>query len=546
MKQVVDKSNVDSEAEHHETASVTGEAPHGVTLVTSVDPYGPSGVRGILSSGHYILSAAFLASLGGFSFGYDQGVMGIVNVLPQFHAVIPRAETAFGKGFMTGMLLFGAFVGCWFYPYISDRWSRKKALLLSSTIFIIGGIIQTASYNYATLVIGRTIGGMGTGTLALGAPVYISEISPPHLRGTLLVLESISIVCGVTIAYWISYACKDIPGDASWRVPFALQLPSAMFLAGMIQLFPYSPRWLAMQDRHEDCLASLCKLRKLPASDERVQAEYQGILAEVKFQAVMLERHHPGVRGIKLEVAQWLDLFSIKRWKRTVAGAGACFFQQFQGINAFIYYAPTLFQNIGQSDDMALILSGIFNALQIVGVCIAFVLIDRIGRRPLAIYGALGNMTCLVAIAVLVGKFEGIWGDNVSAGWACVAMAFLFIIVFGASYSPLGWAIPPEVFPVALRSKGVAFAVAINWISNFTVGVVTPPMIESIGFRTYIFYACFAFLAAIWAYFFVPETMDKSLEELDSAFGDHSGHEESEVMREILSQQFPSGKMTTA
>ncbi|KAF4941029.1 Sugar transporter STL1 [Colletotrichum fructicola] len=513
-----------------------------IDILAKSIPYGPSGVRGIFSSGPYMLSAAFLASLGGFSFGYDQGVMGITNVLPQFHAVIPEAANEFNKGFMTGMLLLGAFIGCWFYPYISDRWSRKKALLLSSIIFCIGGIIQTAAYNYATVVVGRTIGGIGTGTLALGAPMYISEVSPPHLRGTLLVLESVAIVGGVTIAYWITYACKDIVGEASWRVPFALQLPSAMLLGAMIQLFPYSPRWLAMQDRHEDCLSSLCKLRKLPASDERVQAEYQGILAEAKFQAVMLERRHPGVRGFKLEVVQWLDLFTIKTWRRTVVGAGVAFFQQFQGVNGFIYYAPTLFRNIGQSDDMSLILSGIFNALQIVGVFIAFVLIDRIGRRPLAIYGAIGNMICFVVIAALVGTFNSQWGENTSAGWACVAMAFLFIIIFGASYSSLGWALPPEVFPNGMRSKGVAFSVSVTWLSNFTVGVVTPPMIESIGFGTYVFFACFCGLAAVWAYFLVPETMGKTLEQMDEAFGDLSGHEEQEVMREILGGQAITSK----
>lgn len=133
--------------------------------------YGPRGVKGLLSSGPYILSAALLASLGGFSFGYDQGVMGIANVLPQFHAVIPQAATSFGKGFMTGMLLLGAFIGCWIYPYVADRWSRKKALLISATIFSIGGIMQTACYDYGTLVAGRAIGGVGTGTLALGAPM---------------------------------------------------------------------------------------------------------------------------------------------------------------------------------------------------------------------------------------------------------------------------------------------------------------------------------------------------------------------------------------
>lgn len=155
----------------HDDNPVKGKATIDIDVLAESIPYGPSGVRGIFSSGPYMLSAAFLASLGGFSFGYDQGVMGIINVLPQSHAVIPEAENEFNKGFMTGMLLLGAFIGCWFYPYISDRWSRKKALLLSSIIFCIGGVIQTAAYNYATVVVGRTIGGIGTGTLALGAPM---------------------------------------------------------------------------------------------------------------------------------------------------------------------------------------------------------------------------------------------------------------------------------------------------------------------------------------------------------------------------------------
>lgn len=181
----------DNNVEHHETSSAHNDKVHPVGeseidfLAENLE-YGPRGVRGLFTSGRYILSAAVLASLGGFSFGYDQGVMGVTNVLPQFHAVIPRAETAFGKGLMTGMLLLGAFVGCWFYPYISDRWSRKTALLISSIIFTIGAVIQTAAYDYPTLVVGRAIGGVGTGTLALGAPIvsrafhtcsYVSDIN---------------------------------------------------------------------------------------------------------------------------------------------------------------------------------------------------------------------------------------------------------------------------------------------------------------------------------------------------------------------------------
>ncbi|KAI7330654.1 hexose carrier protein [Hortaea werneckii] len=468
-----------------------------VTKLAGDVAYGPKGVRGIFSSGPYILSTAFLASLGGFSFG----------------------------------------------------WSRKTALLVSATLFNIGGIMMTAAHDYGTLVAGRAIGGLGTGTLALGAPMYISEVSP-NLRGTLLVLESVSIVSGVIISYWISYACKDIQSSASWRVPFGLQLVSATILGTMIQFYPYSPRWLAMKGRTADSLASLCKLRRLPESDDRVQTEYNGILAEVAFQTAVQERRHPGLQpgGLKLELAQWADLFHKKRWRRTAAGAGVMFFQQFQGtskkrtdeastlVNAFIYYAPTLFRNIGQSEEMSLILSGVFNCFQLVGVIIAFALIDSWGRRPLAIYGALGNMVCYLIIAALVGTYAGNWDNNESAGWACVAFAFLFITIFGASYSPLGWSLPPEVFPVSIRSKGVGLAVATTRLSNFVIGIAVPPMFEQIGYGTYVFFTIFCAMVVVWAFFLVPETKGKTLEQVDDAFNDNTGEEEQQVMQVLASQ----------
>lgn len=130
--------------------------------------YGPGGVKGLISSG-YVFGAAFLASLGGFSFGYDQGVISIINVMDQFHEAIPGTETAFGKGLMTGMLLLGAFVGCLYMPYLVDKLSRKWALTLVVIIFDIGAIIQTSAQNYGMLVAGRAIGGMGVGTLAMAS-----------------------------------------------------------------------------------------------------------------------------------------------------------------------------------------------------------------------------------------------------------------------------------------------------------------------------------------------------------------------------------------
>lgn len=192
----------ESRAQHIERDDL--EPVHTAELPTALAEnvsYGPDGIKGLVSS-PFVFGAAFLASLGGFSFGYDQGVISIVNVMPQFYAAYPEVSpgypgSGFNKGFMTAMLEFGAFIGCFFMPKLCDKISRKWALSVVVGIFIIGAIIQTTAPNYGTLVAGRTIGGIGVGTLALGAPLYISEISPPNLRGTLLVLESISIVSGV-------------------------------------------------------------------------------------------------------------------------------------------------------------------------------------------------------------------------------------------------------------------------------------------------------------------------------------------------------------
>ncbi|PIA96083.1 putative quinate permease [Cercospora beticola] len=493
--------------------------------------YGPGGMRGLWQS-PYVVAAAFLASLGGFSFGYDQGVISIINTMEQFHEQFPRAATPFGKGFMTGMLEFGAFIGALAFPYLADRISRKRALSVVTVIFNIGAIMQTAAQDYGTLVAGRTIGGIGVGTLALGAPLYISEIAPPNIRGSLLVLESISIVSGVVISFWITYGTKDLAGDISFRLPLGLQMVSATLLAIFINFFPFSPRWLAMRDRSDDCLKSLSQLRRLPAEDSRVQAEFTGIMTEVRFQNIVQERRHPGVTGIKREMWSWLDLFRKKIWRRLVVGVGVAFFQQFSGINAFIYYAPTLFESLGQTPEMALILSGVFNYLQLVAVAVCFVVIDHVGRRPLAIWGGFGCCICYIIIAALSSVYEDDWSQNSAAGWACVAMAFMFILIYGVSYSPLGWALPPEVFPNSMRSKGVALSVATIWLCNFIIGVATPPMLASLGYGTYIFFAAWCGLAGVWAFLFVPETQGKTLEQMDEAFGDTSGQEEMAIMAE--------------
>ncbi|OJJ37964.1 hypothetical protein ASPWEDRAFT_153987 [Aspergillus wentii DTO 134E9] len=495
------------------------------------------GIKGLLNS-PYVFGAALLASFGGFSFGYDQGVISLILVMPQFRTQYPETSPdnpsyGFHTGFMTGMLELGAFIGCLFLPYLADRMSRKWSLSVATVFFVVGAVIQTAAPNYDALVAGRFIGGIGVGTLAMGAPLYISEIAPPTRRGSLLVLESISIVIGAIVAYWITYGTRSISGDWAFRLPFLLQIFPALMVGCGIHFFPFSPRWLAMRGRNEESLSALAELRKRPEDDNHVQLEWKGILSEVRFQKELVDREYPNSHPFMVELKQWGSLFQPKYFRRTLIALAIPFFQQFSGINAFVYYAPTFFGALGQSDETSLILSGMVNICQLVaGIPIVFYL-DRVGRRPLAIIGGVAMAVPHLIMAGLMGKFSDSWPSHQGVGWFCVALIYIYVLAYAASYGPLPWVLPSEVFPSSKRAKGVGAATAVIWISNFIIGFVVPEMIISIGWGTFLFFGLFCVAAAVFSFIFVPETSGKSLEQIADVFGDKLGDGEKELRNRV-------------
>ncbi|KAK2600063.1 hypothetical protein QQS21_005227 [Conoideocrella luteorostrata] len=514
--------------------------------------------RGIASIARspYVFGAALLASFGGFSFGYDQGVISIILTMPQFQKTFPdiapgHSHYGFNTGFMTGMLEFGAFVGCIFFPLLADRYSRKWGLAIATVFFCVGAIIQTAAHNYGTLVAGRTIGGVGVGTLAMGAPLYISEIAPPHLRGSLLVLEAISIVIGAIISYWITYGSRDITSDWAFRLPFLLQIVPALAVGIGIQFFPFSPRWLAMRHRNQDALHSLEKLRRLPGTDARIQQEWRGIVREIEVRELWLGREHgTNTNPIILEFKQWGDLFKPAYFRRTLVALAIPFFQQFSGgqktsyitflvsiltrnshvgINAFVYYAPIFFAALGQDYEMSLILSGMVNICQFAAGIPTFLFLDKIGRRKLAIFGGIAMGIPHIIMAGIVSKYNNKWVDHPGMGWFGVALVYIYVLAYASSYGPLAWTLPAEVFPSSKRAKGVGAATAMVWLANFIIGVIVPEMQIKLGWGTYLFFGCFCFAASVFSFFFVPETAGKSLEQIAGAFGDRLENEDGEL-----------------
>lgn len=526
---------------------------HDHKILESREAYGPPGFRGLFHS-HYVALCAAFSAMGGLLFGYDQGVVSVILVMPQFLDRFDRVSehasgAGFWKGLLTAMIELGALLGALNQGWIADKISRKYSIVVAVCIFTVGSILQTAAVDYAMLTIARFIGGIGIGMLSMVAPLYISEISPPEIRGALLVLEEFSIVSGIVIAFWITYGTQYISDEWSWRLPFLLQILPGLILGIGIVFLPFSPRWLASKGRDQEALESLAKLRQLPTTDTRVLQEWYDIRAEVAFKKEISCERHPKLQDrsktsrIKLEIASWIDCFKRGCWRRTHVGIGLTFFQQFVGINALIYYSPTLFEQMGQGHSMQLILSGVLNITQLVGVTSSVWTMDRFGRRPLLLYGSAAMFVSHLIIAVLVGKFSNDWHNHRPEGWASVAFLFLYMLSFGASWGPVPWAMPAEIFPSSLRAKGVALSTCSNWLNNFIIGLITPPLVQNTGYGAYAFFAVFCLLSLVWTFFFVPETNGRSLEQMDHVFKDFS-NEEDEARRLRIEQEILQSKRT--
>ncbi|KAI0423447.1 arabinose-proton symporter [Xylaria sp. FL1042] len=499
------------------------------------EPQGKLGLAGILDNKYVTLCAAF-AALGGGLFGYDQGVVSVTLVMPQFIEAFPEiaepGRGAFNKGILTAVLELGAFLGALNQGWLADKISRRRSILVAVAIFLFGSALQTGAMNYDTLVAGRFVGGIGIGMLAMVGPLYISEIAPPEIRGTLLTLQELSIVTAIVVAYYTTYGTRYIQSQWSFRLPFLLQIPLALLLGLGIRFLPYSPRWLVSKGRNDEALQVLSKLRALPATDSRVLNEWLDIRAEATFcKETNMERHpklHDGriSSRVKLQLISYLDCFRGRLWKRTHVAIGLMFFQQFGGVNALIYYSPTLFATMGLGYDMQLNLSGALNIAQMVACFWSLWGLDRYGRRPCLLGGAACMFVAHFIIAVLVGLYSNNWAAHSDKAWVSVAFLFFYMLTYSATWGPIPWAMPSEIFPISVRAKGTAYGTMSNWLNNFIIGLVTPPLISNTGFGTYVFFAAFCFIAIFWTWFFVPETKNKTLEQMDQVFEDNSGERE--------------------
>ncbi|KAI1254755.1 hypothetical protein MGN70_003770 [Eutypa lata] len=514
----------------------TGAAVYDAALKRRQNMMGASGPAALVKN-FKVFRIALFACIGGVLYGYNQGMFSGVLAMPSFQAHMGEyTSNQTKKGWLTAILELGAWIGTLLSGFLAEAISRKYGILVAVTVFVVGVVIQATAQSGGPQVIlaGRFVTGMGVGSLAMIVPIYNSEVAPPEVRGALVALQQLAITFGIMVSFWIDYGTNFIGGttlgfqqDTAWLVPICLQLlPAVILFVGMI-FMPFSPRWLLHHGREDEARRILASLRGLPPDNELVELEFLEIKAQSQFEKRTVAEAFPHLREqthwntFKLQFVAIKSLFQTKAmFKRVIVATVTMFFQQWTGINAILYYAPTIFQQLGLDDNAtSLLATGVVGIAMFVFTVPAVLYIDRVGRKPVLTIGAIGMGTCHIIIAVIFAKNDGRWHEQAAAGWAAVAMVWLFVIHFGYSWGPCSWILVAEVWPLSSRPYGVSLGASSNWMNNFIVGQVTPDMLEKIGYGTYIIFGLLTFLGAGFIWFFVPETKRLTLEEMDVIFG---------------------------
>ncbi|KAK9319171.1 general substrate transporter [Lipomyces orientalis] len=508
--------------------------------------YGPSGVRGIFQN-RFLFSLGVAASFGGLLFGYDQGVISGVLVMNSFARTFPRlAHDANLQGWMVAVLQLGACFGAIVNGPIADRFSRKYSIAAANVVFILGGVLQTTVKNITMMFVGRFFAGIAIGQLSMSVPLYLGEIAPPNVRGSLVTLQQWGISIGIMTSFWINYGTQYIGGsgnhqkELAWRLPIGLQMVPSVFLLLISTLFlPFSPRWLFLVGREEEAVKSLARIRRLPQDHIFIQQEIYEIKLAQRFDAKTVVERYPNAKTKwKQEFELYNELITVAHLrKRLFVSCLMQLIQQFTGINAIIYYAPTIFGFIGLSgNSIHLLATGVVGIINVLSTSIAFVGLDLIGRRTILLVGAVGMGISQLIVATLYAVHEHSWSSHRSAGWAAAVFIWIFIANFAYSIGCVNWVYPSEIFPPSVRSKAIGIAVATNWICNFIIGLVTPRMLTSIRFGTFYFFFAFCVILFVWVFFFLPETKGVPMEEMDIIWGGNQAAEDLERMARVMAE----------
>ncbi|KAG4423887.1 hypothetical protein IFR04_003032 [Cadophora malorum] len=467
--------------------------------------------------------AAFCAVMIGYDSAFIGGTLALDSFKDEFDwPQYSKHEQNLISENIVSLYQAGAFFGAFFAYAAGHYLGRKKGLQIFAGIFILGaGLMLGANRSRGLGLIygGRVLAGIGVGGASNLTPIYISELSPPAIRGRLVGLYEMGWQIGGVVGFWINYGVSvTMPANhEQWIIPFAVQLiPAGLMFIGLF-FIKESPRWLMTRNQRTKALKNLCWLRKLPSDDMYMLEEVSAIDAALEYQqsTVGLGFWQPFKALVNDRKVSY----------RFFLGCSLFFWQNTSGINAINYYSPTVFKSIGVTGtNTSLLTTGIFGVIKAVVTLIwLFFLIDNLGRRNLLMYGAFGGAICLYYVGAYIKIADPennptADGSLSSGGISAMAFFYLWTIFYTPSWNGTPWVYNSEMFPQNVRTLGQAFAASSNWLFNFLVARFTAQMFTAMGYGVYFFFASLMICSIVFVWFLLPETKGVPLESMDRLF----------------------------
>jgi MFS transporter, SP family, sugar:H+ symporter len=447
-----------------------------------------------------------VATIGGFMFGYDSGV--INGTQDGLRRTFELSDA--WLGITVSALLPGCALGAFLAGRLADVWGRRRVMVAAALLFILSALAAGAAGSALMMIVARFAAGVGVGAASVLSPAYISEVTPARMRGRLSSLQQVMIISGLTGAFLANYFLAHSAGRstdafwlgyAAWRWMFWMQIfPASVFFVTLL-FIPESPRFLVARGRDDEARAVLTRLFGAAAAAAKT-LEIRGSLAadHTPRLADLVNRSTGRLRGIV-----WV-------------GIGLATFQQLVGINVVFYYGAVLWQAVGFSEADSLKINILSGALSIAACVVAIFLIDRIGRKPLLLIGSIGMALTLGILTVAFATGE-LTNNTLhlapNVGLVALISANLYVIFFNLSWGPVMWVMLGEMFPNQIRGSGLAVSGAAQWTANFLISVSFPVLAKSIGLPvTYGFYAACAFLSIFFVVKMVHETRGTELEDM--------------------------------
>ncbi|KAK4460419.1 high-affinity glucose transporter RGT2 [Cladorrhinum samala] len=470
------------------------------------------------------IAVGMFVAFGGVLFGYDTGTISGILAMPYWQRLFSTgyidAEgnpnvSASQESAIVSILSAGTFFGALCSPFLADYVGRRLGLMISTWVFNLGVVLHTAATAIPMFLAGRFFAGLGVGLISAMIPLYQSETAPKWIRGFIVSAYQGAITIGLLFAAIVNNATSKRNDTGSYRIPIAVQLGWSLILFFGLLILPETPRYLIKKDNTEKAAQSLSRLRRLPIDHEAIAAELAEFRATYELEMTMGQ-------------GSYMDCLRPPMLKRQLTGMGVQALQQLTGINFIFYYGTKYFQNSGVSSGFAI--SMITSSINVVSTIPGMYAVDKWGRRPLLLWGAIGMCVSQLIVAVCgtvsTGQYDNgeIYVKSLAGQKAAVAFVCVYIFFFASTWGPLAWVVTGEIFPLKTRAKSLSITTATNWLLNWAIAYATPYLVNYgegyANLQSKIFFVWFAccFLCILFVYLMIYETKGLTLEEVDQLY----------------------------